>query len=263
MNAGVDEFAPAQKAAEESGRRLVVVDECASTQDIARESGPGAIVIARRQTAGRGRLGRAWADTAGAGLAMSLTLDARTITDPGVLSIGIGLAACNACERLLNSPSTAPTALGLRWPNDVVERTHGRKLAGVLIERSTGLFVVGVGINCLQRAGEWPDALRGRAVSLGELEPRLDRNSLRALVAIELIRAIDRVLTMSPDQIAREWSARDTLVGSRRVFEHAGLRISGLVESVDPLSHLIVRDGAGTLHRLPALTTSMVHDALA
>lgn len=267
MKAGVDEFAPAQKAAEESGRRVVVVDQCASTQDIARESGTGAIVIARRQTAGRGRLGRAWSDAAGAGLALSLTLDATLVRDPGVLSIGVGLAACEACEQVLIDPqnsatTTAPTALGLRWPNDVVERTHGRKLAGVLIERFNDVFVVGVGINCLHRAGDWPDALRGRAVSLVELEPSLDRNSLRALVAIELLRAIDRVLAMSPDRIARDWSARDTLVGTRRVFEHAGRRTAGTVVSVDPLSHLIVRDDAGTLHRLAALTTSMVHDAV-
>ncbi|MFO0834002.1 MAG: biotin--[acetyl-CoA-carboxylase] ligase [Phycisphaerales bacterium] len=269
MNAVVDEFARFLKATEQSGRRATIVNQCASTQDIARESGPGAIVLARRQTAGRGRLGRTWADTADAGLALSLTLDARTITDPGVLSIGVGLAACQACEQVLidpqNSAITTPatTALGLRWPNDVVERTHGRKLAGVLIERFTDIFVVGVGINCLQGVGDWPDALRGRAVSLAELEPRLDRNSLRALVAIELIRAIDRVLPMSPDRIARDWSARDTLVGTRRVFEHVGGRTAGTVVSVDPLSHLLVRDDAGTLHRLPALTTSMVHDASA
>lgn len=267
MNAGVDEFAPLLKTAEQSGRRVVVVDECASTQDIARESGTGAIVIARRQTAGRGRLGRAWSDTAGAGLALSLTLDARLVQDPGVLSIGVGLAACEACEQVLIDPqnpatTTASTALGLRWPNDVVDRSRGRKLAGILIERFAGVFVVGVGINCLQGAGDWPEALRGRAVSLVELGPHLDRNSLRAFVAIELLRAMDRVLTMSPGRIARDWSARDTLVGTRRVFEHAGRRTAGTVVSVDPLSHLIVRDDAGTLHRLAALTTSMVHDAV-
>ncbi|MCC6971372.1 MAG: biotin--[acetyl-CoA-carboxylase] ligase [Phycisphaerales bacterium] len=269
MNAVVDEFACFLKATEQSGRRATIVNQCASTQDIARESGPGAIVLARHQTAGRGRLGRAWADTADAGLAMSLTLDARTITDPGVLSIGVGLAACIACEQVLidpqNSAITTPatTALGLRWPNDVVERTHGRKLAGVLIERSADLFVVGVGINCLQGASDWPDVLHGRAVSLVELAPQLDRTTLRAGIAIELLRSIDRVLTTPPDQIARGWSARDTLVGTRRVFEHAGNRIVATVVSVDPLSHLIVRDDAGTLHRLPALTTSMVHDASA
>ncbi len=264
MNADIDEFAPVLEAAEESGRRIVVVDECASTQDIARESGPGAIVLARRQTAGRGRLGRAWADSAGAGVAVSLTLDASSAPDAGVLSIGVGLATCQACERMLiaSHDSAHPTALGLRWPNDVVERSRGRKLAGVLIERFVDLFVVGVGINALQREGDWPAALRGRAVSLAELSPQLDRASLRAGVAIELLRSIDRVLTMPPDQIARDWSARDTLVGTRRVFEHAGNRIVGSVLSVDPLSHLIVRDDAGTFQRLAALTTSMVHDAV-
>lgn len=288
MNASVDEFAALQFAGEQSGRRVIVVDECASTQDIAKEhatksdASSGVVIIARRQTAGRGRLGRAWADTAESGLAMSLTLNARAVADPGVLSISVGLAACHACEFVpKNSPtpdSRAATAaasaiaaasrasipsLGLRWPNDVVERSRGRKLAGVLIERSADLFIIGVGINCLQRETDWPEALRARAVSLLELQPDLDRTSLRAFVALELLRSIDRVLALPPEQIARDWSARDTLVGTRRTFEHAGARIAGIVQAIDPLSHLIVRDNAGTLHRLPALTTSMVHDATA
>lgn len=318
MNASADEFAALQRASGQSGRRVIVVDECASTQDVAKEiareaaedssssdAGPevprrsgsmnteltnqlapqglsSTVIIARRQTAGRGRLGRAWADTAESGLAMSLTLDARDVADPGVLSIGVGLAACQACELVLKNSqipdSRAATAaasasaaasrasipfLGLRWPNDVVERSRGRKLAGVLIERSADVFIIGVGINCLQRETDWPEALLARAVSLLELQPDLDRTSPRALVAVELLRAIDRVLALPPEQIARDWSARDTLVGSRRVFEHAGSHIRGLVESIDPLSHLIVRDDAGSLHRLPALTTSMVHDAIA
>lgn len=288
MNARADEFAALQRAGGQSGRRVIVVDECASTQDIAKaqatrsDASSGVVIIARRQTAGRGRLGRAWADTAESGLAMSLTLNARAVADPGVLSIGVGLAACQACEFVLKnsqipdsraattvaslsvaaSSANIPT-LGLRWPNDVVERSRGRKLAGVLIEHSADVFIIGVGINCLQREGNWPEALRARAVSLVELQPDLDRTSLRAFVALELLRAIDRVVSLPPEQIARDWSARDTLVGTRRTLEHAGARLTGIVQAIDPLSHLIVRDDAGALHRLPALTTSMVHDEVA
>ncbi|MBL8759883.1 MAG: biotin--[acetyl-CoA-carboxylase] ligase [Phycisphaerae bacterium] len=285
MSADRDEFAALLLAGERSGRRVVVVDECASTQDIAKEhatklgAGSDVVVVARRQTAGRGRLGRTWADTVQTGLAMSLTLDAGSIHDAGVLSLGVGLGACEACERVMQSsgapnlgaaePSRdigtvgardAVAALGLRWPNDVVERSRGRKLAGVLIERSADVFIIGVGINVLQREGDWPEALRGRAASLLELEPRLDGASLRGLAAAELLGAIERVLAMPADRIARGWSCRDTLVGTRRAFEHGGTRIVGIVEAIDPLSHLIVRDDGGSLHRLPALSTSMVHD---
>ncbi|MCC6229703.1 MAG: biotin--[acetyl-CoA-carboxylase] ligase [Phycisphaerales bacterium] len=285
MNTRAGEFAALQRAGEHAGRRVIVVDRCESTQDIAKDyatrsdAGPGVAIIARRQTAGRGRLGRAWADTAESGLAMSLTLDARAVSDPGLLSIGVGLAACQACEFVLKcspvpdagaatapkseGPPTVIPTLGLRWPNDVVERSLGRKLAGILIERSADVFIIGIGINCLQRDTDWPEALRARAVSLLELQPRLDRASLRALIAGEVLRSIDRVLALPHVQIARDWFARDTLVGSRRVFEHAGARVRGLVESIDPLSHLIVRDDTGSLHRLPALTTSMVHDEIA
>lgn len=303
MSGERDEFESLRAACEASGRRIVVVDECPSTQDIARQSAsPGLVVVARRQTAGRGRLGRSWADTAHAGLALTLTLSGADVIDAGVLSIGVGLAACQACERVLRSsagaaPAAPPTAadadalaargdppfLGLRWPNDVVERRLGRKLGGVLIERSAELFIVGVGINCSQREGDWPDALRGCAASLLELTPALAATarlsppgspsmplgqvagtcsgSLRGLVAVELLGAIDRVRALPPERIAREWSARETLIGTRRVFQHAGARVTGLVESIDPLSQIVLRDDSGAIHRLPALTTSLVHDA--
>ncbi len=304
VNGERDEFESLRAACEASGRCIVVMDECPSTQDIAKQAAsPGLVVVARRQTAGRGRLGRSWADTAHAGLALTLTLDGADAIDAGVLSIGVGLAACQACESVLSSTAQAapttpptppdvgalparsePTFLGLRWPNDVVERQRGRKLGGVLIERSAELFIVGVGINCSQRESDWPDALRDRAASLLELNPALGSTSglppagspslplgqvagmcsgsLRGLVAVELLGAIDRVRALPPERIAREWSGRETLIGTRRVFQHAGARITGLVESIDPLSHIVLRDDSGAIHRLPALTTSLVHDAV-
>lgn len=178
--------------------------------------------------------------------------------DPGVLSIGIGLAACVACEQVLGAGSPV---LGLRWPNDVVERTSGRKVAGVLIERFSDVYVVGVGVNCAQRRTDWPAALRGRAVSLVEIDSSVARATLRGDVAATIVGAIVRTLGMSGAEIARAWIGRDTLVGTRRVFEHDGRRIAGMVESIEPRSHLLVRSQDGVAHRLPAISTSMVHDA--
>jgi biotin-(acetyl-CoA carboxylase) ligase len=99
--------------------RVMVFSEVSSTQDAARRaasSTPGVLVLAGRQTAGRGRLGRSWADTSSMGVAATFAIDASRHTDAR-LSLAAGIAALHACESILG-----PGRLGLRWPNDVVER---------------------------------------------------------------------------------------------------------------------------------------------
>jgi biotin-(acetyl-CoA carboxylase) ligase len=148
-------------------------------------------------------------------------------------------------------------AWGLRWPNDVVEPGPGggRKIAGVLIEVRGGLALLGIGVNVYQSDGDFSVAIRGAAVSarqLGSLATRIE-------VGADVVRALDVVLAMEATALAREWMQRDVLTGSRQAFMHAGRRIEGLVESIDPTHEIVVRTGAQTVVRLPALTTSLLH----
>ena len=82
--------------------RAVVVAEALSTQDIARAHGEqvaGVVVAALRQTGGRGRLGRSWADTTELGVAVSMAVDVRgrdVLARPGVLALVAGLSALRA-----------------------------------------------------------------------------------------------------------------------------------------------------------------------
>lgn len=225
-----------------------VLAQTASTQDAAWQASagkPGWLVLAGRQTAGRGRLGRAWADDGGHGLAMTLTLPAGTLS-----SVAAGLAVCRAADATLPRP-----LLGLRWPNDVVERRGaGRKVAGVLIEVRAGTALVGLGVNVAQR--DWPDALRGRAASLHELGARCTRLRLAEGILAHLGRAIGR----AGEDIAREASSLDTLRGTIRRFVHDGREHTGLVESLAPDGAIRLRAGDGSLVRLPAETTSLVHE---
>ncbi len=229
----------------------MVLAETDSTMDPARADGsPGLIVVADRQTAGRGRLGRAWADTRGLGLAVTFTLDAERF-DPPALSISAGLASLDACLACCSAD------LGLRWPNDVVERAaSGRKLAGVLIERVGQTALVGIGINVHQSGADFPETLRGRAASLA----MLNGASGRLRVLERLIESLAMALDQTPDARAMRWGSFDVLVGTHRVFEFSGRRYAGVVESIRPTSDIRLRTADG-LVTLPALATSMVHDA--
>ena len=248
-------------------RRVMVLAETESTQDAAARAsadGVSSLVVADRQTGGRGRLGRQWVQgeahgegtrqtsARGVGVAATIALVKRDVP-PARLSIAAGLAACRACEVVLGGR----VALGLRWPNDVVERGGSqRKLAGVLVEAKGETALVGIGINVRHEAEDFPAVLGGRAVStamLGCEATRLD-------VLLELVRQLDRALSIDPETLAAEWSKRDILVGSRRVFEHAGHRYEGTVQGVQPTSHIDLVTEDGRRVQLPALTTSLVHE---
>lgn len=139
-----------------------VVAECSSTQDYARPLGLGAVVVAGRQTAGRGQQGNRWADTEDGGLAFSLVLPATTQSERSrdiAAGIAVGLG------------QWLPRKLRIKAPNDVM--LGNQKLAGVLIEQSDGLAVIGVGINVGQECFE--GNLAETAVSLRQAGVLCDR----------------------------------------------------------------------------------------
>jgi BirA family biotin operon repressor/biotin-[acetyl-CoA-carboxylase] ligase len=256
----------ARLAADESPpliQRAIVVPTAASTQDLAREDatahGCGSMVVALRQTQGRGRLGRPWADTSHLGLAASFSLPGDRF-DASTLSIASGLAALHACDEALGETSHT---IGLRWPNDVVERGGpGRKLSGVLIESfgrsatAPGVVIVGIGINVLHHESDFPLELRSRAASLA----MLGSGATRLQVACALLGTLEEILLEPTEALATQWQASDVLVGERRTFLHASEPHTGTVEAIEPSSHILLRLDDGRLVRLPALTTSMVHE---
>ncbi len=157
---------------------LVTVEHLAetdSTMDRARELALApsadlpALVLADRQTKGRGQRGARWWQAAGS-LAMSLVVDAerfggsRRPLPIWSLACAVALAeSIEACE-----PSVRPQ---VRWPNDV--EVDGRKLAGILVEAAgTGRVIFGVGVNSTGTAAEAPAAVRPRVGTLPDLTGR-------------------------------------------------------------------------------------------
>jgi len=139
-------------------------------------------LVADRQSAGRGRQGRAWFD--GTGNFMGSTIVIARPGDPPLptLALVAGLALADAVGTHLPPPARAM----LKWPNDVM--VGAAKLAGILLERVAGAVVVGVGVN-LAAAPE----IEGReTVALAHFGPAPDRDmfaeALAAAFAEELVR---------------------------------------------------------------------------
>jgi BirA family transcriptional regulator, biotin operon repressor / biotin---[acetyl-CoA-carboxylase] ligase len=242
-----EEFASSLALARERlgvfGHRVLWYPEVGSTNDIAcvfaeRNVDEGLVVIADRQTAGRGRLGRSWASPVGAGIYASVVLRPSS-TVASLLTIAAGVAVAEGIA--------AATGLSahVKWPNDV--HVSGRKLAGILAEGAVSHVVLGFGINVQPAA--YPADVAARATSI---ESELGRPVDRGLVLAECLAALASRYRELQDGRGRfvvdAWRARAAPMLGRRVeWEAAGERRTGLAENIDDDGALIVKVDARTL----------------
>ena len=130
----------------------LIVEEAASTQDLAAR-GKSEVVLARRQTAGRGRHGRVWHSEAGSSLAASIAFTSyKGHPRPWLIGMSVAVAAAGALH------------CSVRWPNDLI--LAGKKLGGVLTEIVDETPIVGIGVNLGPMS--FADALAGIATTLAD-----------------------------------------------------------------------------------------------
>ncbi len=205
----------------------------------------GALVVAEHQTGGRGRHGRAWADTPGESLMLSLVLRPELPSDRlGLVGLAAGLAVAESVDAF-------GVAATVKWPNDV--RVGGRKLAGVLAEASwrtsRPAVILGIGLNVQQAA--FPPALADRAVSLRQLTGHpVDR--LAPLAPL-----LDRLATRladaegNPERLVRDVEQRLESVGEVVAVRVPGVDrppLEGTVLGVAADGALRLRTDAGEVH---------------
>ena len=141
------------------GWRLEVLDEAGSTNDELRSRGneaAGLVVLAERQTAGRGRRGAAWLSAPGESLTFSVLL--RPTEGKGLwprLSLATGLAVAGSLGRFRVEAQ-------IKWPNDVF--VGGKKICGILVEAADDHVIVGIGLNVGTR--EFPEGLEATSMCL-------------------------------------------------------------------------------------------------
>jgi BirA family transcriptional regulator, biotin operon repressor / biotin---[acetyl-CoA-carboxylase] ligase len=206
-----------------AGRKIDWFESLDSTMiEARRDLQPGRIVGAEEQTAGMGRHGRKWISEPGAGLYVSMILDAKPVP---VVMLALGLAARQAMR-----------CGDIRWPNDVL--LNGKKCAGVLAQLEGNTIIAGLGINVAQT--EFPDDLETPATSLLLEGITVSREDL--LVA--LVESVGHYTRLSSDEILREFTNTSTYVSGKRVRVETGLE--GVTCGLDPAGFLRVREDNGT-----------------
>jgi BirA family biotin operon repressor/biotin-[acetyl-CoA-carboxylase] ligase len=238
------------------GRGLRILAQVGSTNDVAlaagRERAPdGFAVLADRQTAGRGRLGRSWESPPGLGIYTSVLLRPHVppVQAP-LLTLAVGIAVAETVQEVTG---LLPR---LKWPNDI--QLDCRKIAGILVEGGTlegrlGEVVVGVGINVNQETADFPAELADSATSLRLV---LGRPVGRADLVAGLYNTLEHWYGLFCDgewctilDRGRQWSA---LLGQPVEVRSGAEPWWGLAWDLDRDGALIVRDGTGALRRVVA-----------
>lgn len=218
------------------GRPYRFVAECDSTQELARagEATEGTVVATDHQRAGRGRSGRTWEDRPGDGLLFSIVLRPPATPVLPQLSLVVALAVAEGLEEAAGVPT------GIKWPNDV--EIGGAKVAGVLLEASSGIVTCGIGVNVNQERDRLPRATRRPAGSLRTATGRShDRGQVLAAILAALERRYDAWRGSGLPALIPWLEARSTLKG--RTVEVGGLR--GIVEGFASDGRLRLRRPGG------------------
>lgn len=234
--------------------RITTVDETDSTNRQVREwaargEGEGAVLIARAQTAGRGRMGRSFYSPAGTGLYLSVLLrPGLAAADASLLTTAAAVAGCRAIEAV-----TAKRP-AIKWVNDLL--LNGKKIAGILAEGVWGAYaVLGVGVNLCTPAGGFPPELEPIAGALyGEGPVREDE---RSGLAARFLEEFYTLYTRLPDTaFLKEYRARCITLGSR-VLVPANAPYEAVAEDIDDAGALILRLDSGETRRLLAGEVSL------
>lgn len=217
------------------GTRIIIVDEINSTNSYAlRLGGDGTVIVADRQTAGRGRHGRAWHSAGGLGLWFSVAFD-RPV--PGI-SFAAPLAVRDALKPWLHAD--------LKWPNDVL--VGGKKICGILVEHRNGTTVLGIGINVHHRPEDFPETLRATAGSLESATGgSFDRTEVLGAVLTELDGKVKVLREGGCERIRRAWADACRVKGQQVACGD----IFGIVAEIDTHGALIVATPNGE-HRIVA-----------
>lgn len=225
-----------------------VYEELSSTssflKDLAKEGArEGTLILARGQSAGRGRRGRHFHSPRDRGLYMSLLLRPKKEVSLELLTAATAVAATRAVKNILG------LELCIKWVNDL--NYKGKKVGGILTEGSflgqsiPDYLIVGLGLNVYEPLGGFPEDLSSAASLLSEKKEGL----LNLLLEEILTQWWPLYDDLDKREFLQEYRQRNIVLG-KKILVLSETPWSGEAIKIDEACNLIVRDASGSLHRL-------------
>lgn len=203
----------------------------------------GTVVFARRQTKGRGRLGRQWLSPPDSGLYMSLLLrPEKSVGEIPIITLAIGVATAKAI--------LAKTGLkvGLKWVNDLV--FDRKKIGGILAEMLTPggerIIVVGLGINISFQQDEIPEELGDKLTWLNQLLcTECNTNALAAEICFQIEDVYNKMQRGQSKEILEDWRAFSVTLGQEIVSTTPARELRGTALDISDNGALIIQTAQG------------------
>jgi len=237
------------------GREVFYYSTLSSTMDEARQeikkgAPEGTVIIAGRQTAARGRLGRSWISPEG-NIALSVIL----YPDSEFLPYLIMIASVAVVQTIKDATELKAS---IKWPNDVL--IGGRKVCGILIESGVSkqkrrYAIIGVGLNINLKSDDYPEV----AETATSLESELGRNVSPAELLKKLITEMDKLYSLMTEggAIFSRWRDEMKILGKRVRVACGGEVIEGIAADVLKDGSLILNCGNGEHRKILAGDVSL------
>jgi BirA family transcriptional regulator, biotin operon repressor / biotin---[acetyl-CoA-carboxylase] ligase len=215
------------------------------------------LIVADRQTAGRGRGRNRWFAREGV-LTFTLIVDPARWNIPQRHWPGLSVAVGGAVAQALQ-PWSRVDRPQLKWPNDVLIR-H-RKVCGILIEssaQSPGRLVIGAGVNVSNSFEDAPADVAARAISLVETSEQPVPHRFDVLKAI--VQTLDtdfQLLSNAPAILLDRWRRSCALTGRMVAISELDRLVTGVCEGLEDDGSLLVRTESGP-QRCYAGTVSII-----
>ena len=225
------------------GRNFIYSEEVESTNSFLlnksnKFNSEGTILLAEKQSKGRGRKERVWYSAKGQNLTFSILLTSKKYFGKkfNLLNFATSLSVAFALENLFQLKTE------LKWPNDVLVK--GKKICGILLESTSQgnkieRVVIGIGLNVNQALFQGNFNLEPTSIKL-ELGESVDREKLLA----ELLNTFEEILQKmesKPDEIMKDWKDRCNLIGEKISVTEEGNTKYGIFEDLDEEGFLLLK----------------------
>ena len=225
------------------GRNFVYCEEVDSTNSVlfdksSRYNQNGTVLLAEKQTKGKGRKDRIWYSAKEQNLTFSILLNGRKYLslNPNLINFGASLAIALSIENLYQ------LKVNLKWPNDIL--INGKKTAGILLETSSRgnkfeKIVIGIGLNVNQTFFQGSFNIQPTSIK-SELNQLVEREKLLA----ELLNNFEEILEKvenDPAWILNDWRAHCNMIGDKISVNEGDSVKYGIFEDIDNNGYLLLK----------------------
>jgi len=238
------------------GKFIYFMPSTTSTNDVAMKLGAdgceeGTVVIADKQSQGRGRSGRLWFSPQGINLYFTVILKPELkVVEAPLITLMAAVATVQAVRQVTE------VAASIKWPNDL--QVNGKKLGGILAESKTRgdfihLIALGIGLNVNLDLSILPDELKPRTTSLYH---ELGKAVPRFRLLDEILHCLEKwykiLLLLKQSYLIQSWKSLNTTLGTHVHVETGNTTVLGKAIDIGHMGELIVKTTEGSIIKVVA-----------